>query len=124
MLAVVAVWAVWQGAHQHGPFATADLADLEPTRAITIDASTGVIDLTGVQVAPGEVVDFLLDGSAGAPHQFILTGAPEGQMDVLKAPDGDTIIRIQVPEDGQLSFFCTIPGHEGLHGTLVVDVDE
>ena len=75
----------------------------------------------GIEAAPGSVVEFLLDGSAGSPHSFVLTGtAPGSEMDQFTADDGDTIIRIRVPQDGALSFICTIPGHEGLHGTLVV----
>lgn len=124
MLAVVTAWAVWQGAHEHAPATTTDLSNLQPTRSIVIDASTGLLDLSNVNVAPGEVVDLLLDGTAGSAHQFVLSGAPAAEMDVLTAPDGDTIIRLRVPEDGEVSFLCTIPGHEDLHGNLLVNIDD
>lgn len=121
---LVVTWSFIEGAHNHGPLVQSDLATLQPDRSIGIDASTGVLDLTNLAVAPGEVVDLLLDGTAGSPHQFVLTGAPAADMDVLTAPDGDTIIRLRVPADGEVSFLCSIPGHEGLHGNLVVNIDD
>ena len=122
MLIAAVAWAFAWGAHSHGsPVIATDLSQVEPDQRYVVDASTGVLDLTGIEAAPGSVVEFLLDGSAGSPHSFVLTGTtPGSEMDQFAAPDGDTIIRIRVPQDGALSFICTIPGHEGLHGTLVV----
>ena len=122
MLIAAVAWAFAWGAHSHGsPVLSADLSQVEPDQRFVVDASTGVLDLAGIEAAPGSVVEFLLDGSAGSPHSFVLTGtAPGSEMDQFTADDGDTIIRIRVPQDGALSFICTIPGHEGLHGTLVV----
>ncbi len=121
-LAAAVAWAFAWGAHSHSaPVTTTDLSGIEPDARFVVDASTGVLDLAGIEVAPGSVVEFLLDGSAGAPHSFVLTGAaPGSEMDQLTAEDGDTIIRIRIPQDGALAFVCTIPGHEGLHGSLVV----
>ena len=124
LASIVVTWSLLEGAHDHGPVVQSELSALQPDRSISIDASTGVLDLSNLTVAPGEIVDLLLDGTAGAPHQFVLTGAPAADMDVLTDADGDTIIRLRVPEDGQLSFLCTIPGHEGLHGNLVVTTDD
>jgi uncharacterized cupredoxin-like copper-binding protein len=45
-------------------------------------------------------------------------------MDTIVNAVGDTVIRLRVPQDGALSFICTVPGHEGLHGSLVVTPDE
>ncbi|MPZ98134.1 MAG: hypothetical protein GEU80_02170 [Dehalococcoidia bacterium] len=124
MLLVAVAWAFAWGAHEHGPPATAtDLSAVEPDRRFTIDASTGVLDLSAVAVQPGEVVEFVLEGSAGAPHQFLLTGLTGAEMDTTTAGNGDTVIRLRAPEDSDLSFFCAIPGHEGLHGSLVVSTD-
>ena len=76
----------------------------------------------GIEAAPGSVVEFVLEGSAGAPHSFVLTGtAPGSEFGQTVDADGDTMIRVRVPEAGGLSFICAIPGHEGLHGSLVVE---
>lgn len=122
MLVATVAWAFAWGAHSHGsPVTATDLSKAEPDQRFVVDASMGVLDLAGIEAAPGSVVEFLLDGSAGSPHSFVLTGtAPGSEMDQSTAEDGDTVIRIRVPQDGALSFVCTIPGHEGLHGTLVV----
>ena len=61
-------------------------------------------------------------GWEGAPHRFVLSGLGGAEIDERLAPDGDTVIRIRAPQQGALSFFCVVPGHEGLHGSLVVDV--
>jgi len=122
MLVAAVAWAFAWGAHEHGsPVLASDLSTVTPDERYVIDASTGVLDLAGIEAAPGSVVEFVLDGSAGAPHSFVLTGAtPGSEMDEFIADDGDTVIRLRVPETGALSFLCTIPGHEGLHGSLVV----
>ena len=122
VLAAALAWAVAQGAHTHGGPAPieADLAGAE-ARTIRVDASTGALDLRGVAVAPGEVVEFVLEGSAEAGHRFVLTGLAGGaEIDRSVAPDGDAVVRVRAPIEGALSFFCTVPGHEGLHGSLVV----
>ena len=123
-LGAVLVWAVWQGAHSHDGLAPVarDLGAETPARVITVDASTGQLDLSGLAVRPGEVIDFVLEGSSGAPHRFVLSGLGGAEIDERLAPDGDTVIRIRAPQQGALSFFCVVPGHEGLHGSLVVDV--
>lgn len=125
LLAIVVVWAFVQGAHDHGTGGTIDptLATATPDQRVVVDASTGTLDLSAIEVQPGSVVEFLLDGSAGAPHQFLLTGAGEAPIYTTFAPNGDTILRMRVPESGGFSFFCALPGHEGLHGTVVVDLD-
>lgn len=120
-LALAVVWAFWQGAHEHGAPRQADLSAVTVDRQFTVDASTGVLDLASVAVQPGEVVEFLLAGSAGSPHRFVLTGAGGAELDTLTAANGDTIIRLRVPESGDLAFFCAVPGHEGLHGNLVIE---
>ena len=122
LLLAAVVWAFLEGAHTHGVDAVdADLSGVAVSRSFVIDATTGELDLRGVQVAPGEVVEFVLEGSAGAPHDFVLQGAARGsEIDTTFAPDGDTVVRLRVPLDGGLSFTCTIPGHDGLHGSLVV----
>lgn len=122
MLLGAVAWAFIWGAHEHGaPVAQADLSAAAVSQSYVIDASTGTLDLAGISLAPGEVVEFILEGSAGAPHTFVLSGAtPGSEMDQLVAANGDTIIRLRVPTEGGLSFICTIPGHEGLHGNLIV----
>src|SRR5690606_28688884 len=111
-------WAFAWGSHDHlPPGVRADLGGFVADRAIAIDASTGSLDLSEVDVIPGEVVDIHLVGSAGEPHAFLLTGANSGaEMDTRTDAAGDTIVRLRVPEDGAVNFFCAIPGHEGLHG--------
>ena len=123
MLVAAVAWAFAWGAHEHGsPVLASDLSAVTPDARYEIDASTGVLDLAGIEAAAGSVVEFVLVGSAGAPHSFVLTGAlPGSEMDQSQAANGDTVIRIRVPEAGGLSFICTIPGHEGLHGSLIVD---
>lgn len=123
MLLAAVVWAFAWGAHEHGSGVLAtDLSKTTPDERYVVDASTGVLDLAGIEAAPGEVVEFVLDGSAGSPHSFVLTGAtPGSEMDQYVQDDGDTVIRLRVPEAGGLSFICTIPGHERLHGSLVVE---
>jgi len=113
--------AVAWGAHRHDTALIAsDLSQASIDRSYVIDASTGTLDLSNVAAQPGEVVQFVLAGSAGSPHAFILTGAtPGAEVDQTTDVNGDTVIRMRVPEDGALSFICTIPGHEGLHGTLI-----
>ena len=117
-------WAVVQGAHSHEGLAPVarDLGAEPPSRTIAVDASTGQLDLRGLAVRPGEVIDFVLEGSRGSPHRFILSGLSGAEIDERLAPDGDTVIRIRTPQQGALGFFCVVPGHEGLHGSLVVDV--
>ena len=124
VLGAALVWAVWQGAHSHDGLAPVarDLGGEPPARTITVDASTGQLDLRGLAVRPGEVIDFVLVGSAGAPHRFVLSGLGGAEIDERLAANGDTVIRIRAPQQGALSFFCVVPGHEGLHGSLVVDV--
>jgi plastocyanin len=121
VLLAAVVWAFAWGAHEHGaPVIRTDLSAVEPDRRFTIDASTGTLDLASVAVLPGELVEFTLGGSAGAPHAFVLTGADGSEMDQTVNSIGDTVIRLRVPQDGAVSFICAIPGHEGLHGSLVV----
>ena len=123
VVALAVAWGIYQGDHSHTltPLST-DLSDAVVSRSIVVDASTGTLDLTGIDVAPGEVVEFVLEGSAGAPHQFVLTGARGGEgIDTRTGPDGNAIIRVRAPETGALGFVCVVPGHEGLHGSLVVE---
>ena len=82
------------------------------------------MDLEDLSVAPGEVVEFVLDGSVGSGHRFVLNGLTGAAIQQRTAPNGDVIVRVQAPQDGSLSFFCAIPGHEGLHGSLVVGVGD
>lgn len=123
VVALAVAWGIYQGDHSHSlaPSA-ADLSGAAVSRTVVVDASTGTLDLAGINVGPGEVVEFVLAGSAGAPHQFVLTGASGGEgIDTRVGPHGDTIVRVQAPEDGALGFICVVPGHEGLHGSLVVE---
>lgn len=122
MLVAAVTWAFWWGAHEHAaPLQAADLVGIEPDQRYVVDASLGSLDLSDVEVRPGAVVEFLLTGSAGAPHSFVLAGAaPGAEIHQSTDPTGDTVVRMRVPEDGGLSFICAIPGHEGLHGSLVV----
>ncbi|MCY4616469.1 MAG: hypothetical protein OXC71_08790 [Chloroflexi bacterium] len=126
VLAVVVAWAIVQGAHSHDTLqpVAADLSGVEVSRVIHVDASTGQLDLEDVAVAPGEVVEFVLDGSGGSGHRFVLAGLTGAAIQERTAPNGDVIVRVQAPQDGSLSFFCEIPGHEGLHGSLVVGVGD
>lgn len=123
VLAFAVAWAFAWGAHEHSaPVTAADLSSATVDQRYVIDASTGVLDLAGVEVAPGEVVEFVLAGSAGAPHSFVLSGAaPGSEMDQTVNAVGDTVVRLRVPPEGSLGFTCVIPGHEGLHGALVVE---
>ena len=124
VLGAVVAWAIVQGAHSHdglGPVA-ADLSTAEVSRIIHVDASTGQLDLQDVSVVPGEVVEFVLDGSGGSGHRFVLDSLTGAAIDQRTAPNGDVIVRVQAPQSGGLSFFCAVPGHEGLHGSLVVGV--
>ncbi len=103
------------------PVVVSDLSKAIPDARYEIDASTGSLDLAGIEAAPGSVVEFVLVGSAGAPHAFVLTGGlPGSEIDESLAANGDTVVRLRVPEAGALSFICAIPGHEGLHGSLIV----
>ena len=97
VLAAALAWAVVQGAHSHEGLAPVarDLGAEPPARTIIVDASTGQLDLSGLAVRPGEVIDFVLDGSAGAPHRFVLSGLGGAEIDERVAPDGDTVIRIR-----------------------------
>lgn len=124
VLGAALVWAIWQGAHSHDGVAPVarDLGAETPARTITVDASTGELDLRGLAARPGEVVDFVLAGSRGAPHRFVLSGLGGAEIDERIAPNGDTVIRIRAPRQGALNFFCVVPGHDGLHGSLVVEV--
>ena len=116
-------WGIYQGDHSHSLTpATTDLSAVAVSSTIVVDASTGSLDLAGIEVAPGEVVEFVVEGSAGAPHQFVLNGASGGEgIDTRVGTNGDTVIRLQAPATGALGFICVVPGHEGLHGSLVVD---
>ena len=120
------VWAIVQGAHSHDGMqpVAADLSAAEVSRVIHVDASTGQLDLSDVAVAPGEVVEFVLDGSGGSGHRLVLNGLTGAAIQQRTAPNGDVIVRVQAPQSGALSFFCAIPGHEGLHGSLVVGVGD
>lgn len=122
MLALAVAWAFAWGAHEHAaPVLATDLSAAAVDQRYTIDASTGSLDLAGIEARPGSVVEFVLAGSAGSPHAFVLTGAaPGSEMDQSVGADGDTVIRLRVPQDGALAFLCAIPGHEGLHGNLIV----
>ena len=64
----------------------------------------------------------MLDGSGGSGHRFVLTGLTGASIEQRQAPNGDVVVRVRAPESGDLTFFCAIPGHEGLHGSLVVGV--
>lgn len=124
VLGLVVAWAIVQGAHSHDGLqpVAADLSTAEVSRVIHVDASTGQLDLEDVAVTPGEVVEFVLDGSGGSGHRFVLNGLTGAAIDERTAPNGDVIVRVQAPQSGALSFFCAVPGHEGLHGSLVVGV--
>ena len=115
-----------QGAHSHDGMqpVAADLSAAEVSRVLHVDASTRQLDLSDVAVASGEVVEFALDGSGGSGHRFVLNGLTGTAIQQRTAPNGDVIVRVQAPQRGALSFFCSIPGHEGLHGSLVVGVGD
>ncbi len=121
MLVAAVAWAFAWGAHRHGPVViAADLSTAAVDRTLVVDASTGALDLSNVAVQPGEVIGLVLQGSAGSPHDFVLTGTtPGAEIDQSVDAAGDTVIRMRVPDDGAFTFLCTIPGHEGLHGTLI-----
>jgi hypothetical protein len=123
MLALAVAWAFAWGAHDHGTTALAlDLSRAEVSRTIVLDATDGVLDVSGIAFQPGEVVDLVLRGSAGAPHRFLLAGTTLGSaMGTRLDGHGDTVVRLQAPESGQIGFVCAIPGHENLHGVLWVD---
>lgn len=124
VIAAAVIWAIVQGAHTHDGLApvAVDLSTAEVSRVIRVDASTGQLDLADVAVTPGEVVEFVLDGSGGSGHRFVLNGLTGAAIEQRQAANGDVIVRVQAPQSGALSFFCAIPGHEGLHGSLVVGI--
>ena len=126
VIGATVVWAIVQGAHSHDGLrpVTTDLSAAEVSRVIPVDASTGQLDLEDLSVAPEEVVEFVLDGSGGSGHRFVLNGLTGAAIEQRTAPHGDVIVRVQAPRDGSLSFFCAVPGHEGLHGSLVVGVGD
>ena len=121
MLVAAVAWAFAWGAHRHDTsLLTADLSRATVDRTFVIDASAGALDVSNVAVSPGEVVQFVLTGSAGAPHTFVLTGAtPGAEIDQSVDANGDAVIRMRVPDDGAFIFLCTVPGHDGMHGTLI-----
>jgi plastocyanin len=126
MLIAAVAWAFAWGAHEHGaPGVAADLSGYGADRVLEVDVAGGAFDLSSVQVVPGEVLDIHLMGSAGQGHAFVFTGASAGaEMDQRLDPSGDTVVRLRVPESGAVSFLCTIPGHEEINGTLVVNAGQ
>ena len=125
VLAVVVAWAIVQGAHSHDALqpVAADLSGAEVSRVVHVDASTGQLDLDHLAVAPGEVVGVRPRRQRWVGDTASCSAAsPAPRSSTAPRSNGDVIVRVQAPRDGSLSFFCAIPGHEGLHGSLVVDV--
>ena len=124
VIAAAVAWAIVQGAHSHDALnpVTADLGAAEVSHVVHVDASTGQLNLEDLAVTPGEVVEFVLDGSGGSGRRFVLTGLTGAAIEQHQVPNGDVVVRVRAPESGDLTFFCAIPGHEGLHGSLVVGV--
>lgn len=124
LLAGVA-WAIAWGSHGHfSQPQTTGLAAAVPTRTVTVSGAGGRLDLTGVSVRPGEVLDLIMTDTPGA-HAFVLQGAQPGSDYLVRAQkDGTTLIRLRVPSSGQVGLLCTTPGHENLHGNITVGVTQ
>ena len=86
--------------------------------------------LTAIDARPGEVIEFVIDNTAGFEHNFYI-----GPAEDLQVPYGETDIGIAtwtsgvqslvwtVPEAGAdgLQFACTVPGHyTPMHGDIVI----
>ncbi|RJQ10348.1 MAG: hypothetical protein C4558_04925 [Dehalococcoidia bacterium] len=118
-------WAIAWGAHAHTsvPQATG-LAAAAPARTVTVSGAGGRLDLSGVSARPGEVLDLVVTDAPGA-HAFVVQGSQPGSEYLVRArDDGTTLIRLKVPPSGQVGLLCTTPGHENLHGNIIIGVTE
>jgi hypothetical protein len=125
VLVVGVAWAFAWGAHGH--FTQPQANDLESeiaTRTVMVSGAGGVLDLSGVNARPGDVLDLIVTGAPGA-HAFVVQGSQPGSDYYVKPrADGTTLIRMRVPASGQVGLLCTTPGHENLHGNITIGVTE
>ena len=85
--------------------------------------------LTELSLVEGEVVEFVVDNTAGFPHNFYI-----GPQDVVSAPNAETELGIETWASGvetltwtveagdqPLQFACTVPGHyTTMSGSIVI----
>ncbi len=102
---------------------------VQATSSLQLLDETGA-QLTSIDAAPGETIEFIVDNTAGFDHNFFIGTAAE-----LQVPFGETDAGIPtwqsgeqsyiwtVPESGAegLQFACTVPGHyTPMHGDIVI----
>jgi len=103
--------------------------NLQANAALQFTDETGA-QVTQIQAAPGETIEFVIDNTAGFDHNFYI-----GEAEDLMVPFGETEFGIAtwasgvetytwtVPESGAegLQFACTVPGHyQPMHGDIVI----
>ena len=103
--------------------------NLQANAALQFTDETGA-QVTQIQAALGETIEFVIDNTAGFDHNFYI-----GPAEDLQVPFGETEAGIAtwtsgvetytwtVPESGTegLQFACTVPGHyTPMHGDIVI----
>lgn len=89
-------------------------------RTVEVTAEEFAFKPATVEVEPGETVRLKLVNEGNMSHNLHLR-EQDMNTDTIQAGKSDTL-EFTAPEDGEVGFFCAIPGHEsaGMKGKIVV----
>ena len=89
-------------------------------RTIEVTAEEFAFKPATVQVDPGETIRLKLVNKGNMSHNLHLR-EQDKKTDTIQAGKSDTV-EVTAPRDGELGFFCAIPGHKkaGMKGKIVV----
>jgi len=96
----------------------------EPAGSIRVTMTEFKFDPSTINVHPGKVVFFLVNGGSGTSHNLIIrdsTGKRLSGSELVSAGDS-VVFTVDNIAAGTYTFFCDQPGHEGsgMKGTLIV----
>lgn len=75
-----------------------------------------------LEVQSGETVSVVLESGDGIPHDFSIPELDiQSQLVTGKSATTDIVFKLQ--EQGDLTYFCTVPGHRqaGMEGRLIIN---
>ncbi len=98
--------------------AISEVSASDRAQAIVVGMKNTEFDPTEIQMAAGAPASFAVRNSDFVVHTFTVE---EADVDVSIIGGSEKLISLRAMDAGTYEFFCTVPGHEDMKGTIVVN---
>lgn len=90
------------------------------TKVVAVEATEFAFQPAQIEAEPGQTLRIELVNQGQVSHNLHIEGS-EVSTDTVQA-DGSSVVEFTAPEQGEVRFYCKVPGHEqaGMTGTIVV----